>query len=238
MRMNEVINKAEHENMITSAMRILCKYDSEFDFIAWKPPPMDTNAFPILFNKFPNKFIPWLSTRHPKKSIYSFIKIIQHQDQYLYAKTVFSWWKWIKMSPYPYDPEDRTKGMNELRHIFERLWPIRMIESFPMFYGLVIDSYLRHKHIYRGVTFYEHLSAKPAEEIETLLTALKVNSSENVKLALKALKQDSQSGTWGNRGEKFITMTCSEKLLDEVLRKLNIGLAMDMTWDEFKQLIL
>ena len=234
MRTNDAITQEQHERILKSVIQFYCKdLNKDIDFVVWKPPPMDSNEFPIIKKIFGAKFVAIFNTRHPKNSLISFLKIVEHQKSNLYAKTPFSWNKWISLMPFAYNEVHMSTSILALKRSFNRWWPPRMIEATPLLFGLVLESFKNHREIYSGIFFYEDIRAEPETELRRILGLLKGAETEFIPSALEALDEDSQKATFGKREEKIKSL--NSRTLKDCEKIANVfGLSLEMTMTEFR----
>jgi hypothetical protein len=95
-------------------------------------------------------------------------------------------------------------------------------------------SYFDHKDEYDLVVFYEDIITD-AESVCQSLFDLSGTSHKYIPAALEALKSDSQSGTFGKRGDKPKVTEKTLVEVDALLTQYGIPLQTTMSIGEFKK---
>ena len=99
------------------------------------------------------------------------------------------------------------------------------------------DDYFASKHIFEKILIFEDLVADTRRELGDVFDVMGL-AKEHLPLALEALKEDSQKGTFGPMGNDH--MKFDEKVFDDadrIMKEMGIPISTKMTIEEFRKLI-
>ena len=96
---------------------------------------------------------------------------------------------------------------------------------------------MRHREDYDMIVLYEDILQDPEGVCKELLEVCKI-SPEYVPRAMEAFKTDSQSGTFGRRGDKPKASRSALDQADKVFAECGLPIKSDMEVDEFRRLIV
>ncbi len=114
-----------------------------------------------------------------------------------------------------------------------------VLEGLLFNYSGQLTDYLRNREIYDMAIFFEDVIANPERECRKLFNFLDIPMS-HVPAALDTLKEDSQRGTYGLRGERPKIKPKMFIKLDQYLRDLNMPeeVTCEMSLDTLKSIVL
>ena len=95
---------------------------------------------------------------------------------------------------------------------------------------------MRHRGDYDMIVLYEDILEDPEGVCKRLLEVCKI-SLEYVPRAMEAFKTDSQSGTFGRRGDKPKASRSALDKADKVFAECGLPMKSDMEVEEFRRLI-
>ena len=103
-------------------------------------------------------------------------------------------------------------------------------------YAGCVANFLKHRSSYDHVLRYDDLKADPEAEARRLFEALGF-PLKYLPLAMDALKYDSQNEEFNAKARKIALSRMQERQIDEVFQRMGVPLSMDMSEDEFIQVL-
>ncbi len=175
-----------------SCVRLLCKTEpgSGLEWIFVRSPASCSPLLAFLAQAFPDfHFV--FSTRHPRPSMRSLMKLMRPESDSLYGRSGMLRDWLLHVLPIPYEDGDISSAMARLSHD----------ELFAYIYVGSLSNFLRNRSAYKHCVLYEDLASDPASEMGRLLAALGIPSmEEHLSPLLEAMRGDSQGGRFVQRG--------------------------------------
>ena len=233
------ISYVEYEHLLKSTFQIQCKKEKQIQRIVMKHNMSATACLQTLKTLFPEIKLIFI-TRHPLPSLKSYDKLwsllpISGTIAFLANVNDVLW----KNYPIPCDDIEWWRRYRDLiqdgRTLDQR---IAMVRVFFFNYWCVVDQYIKNKKLYEKAILYEDLCKNPKEVISDVFSALNI-SLDNTPLALRALERDSQQGFFGKRGvyiEKDLSTIMD--LVDKKFKQYDINMKVDISMEEFRNIIL
>jgi hypothetical protein len=227
------ISHAEYRRLLKSALRIQCKPElskPDITHIFIKMSNFSSPTFPLLKELFPDVQQMFI-TRKYRESLLSYFKIVRGLPQIWYWMGE-SYNFFINHMTFPVDDphwwqlyrEEKSRGFTDE-------------EGIAFGFSGSIETFLRHKDNYDHVMLYEDIRAEPEREARALFDALGLDD-RYIPDALAAMREDSQQGVLGVRGNAHITLTEEEIANTEAMFRLTDSpLSLDMTLDQLRELI-
>ncbi len=222
-----------YRKLVQSSMRLRCKVEphSGVERIVIKMSPNTSGLHEMLHEMFPD-FNVIFNTRHPRKAVPSFMKVLYSVNNGLYAKTGLLWNFRAYSLPYPF----KEKYRRIFKNINKWIKPMSYEESFAYVIAGSFASFLEAKHVYKYVVVYENLVADPDAEVERMFKAMNIPRRFKAE-AMKAFEIDSQYKKFGERGETIELDDNLWKKIDAIFEKFSTGLSRDMSMEEFEELL-
>ena len=222
-----------YKKLVQAGIRLMCKIEpgSNIERIFIKMVCVTSPQFEIIHEMFP-KINLVFNTRHPKPSIPSLMKVLRSINDSLYAMSGLYWHKLAFLLTYPhrYKYDYISRQMN-------KYWkPMTYEESFVHIYASALACYLETKDIFKHVVLDEDIIADPEDQVEKLMESMNVPLKYK-KEAMSAFEKDSQSGKFGQRGER---VTLSEDIwagVQKIFDQYYTGLSRDMSMEEFRKVL-
>ena len=169
------------------------------------------------------------STRHPKKSMESYMKLFLHENDNWLSSKLFQGW-YMNHVVCPYENPDVEK------HFLFNPWitPVSEAHLSALAFGGSMVVYQEAADKYDRVVLYENLCKSPKEELKKILSILGKGTEQNVKLALTALEVDAQKAAFGKRGDMFILSDQDWNEVDQIFENLGLPITCAMPMNEFQ----
>jgi hypothetical protein len=229
------VDMDEYRRLVRSVTRVQCKrdIDSQMDHVVIKMTNLVAPMFPTLKEFYPeSKFI--FNTRHLKPSIKSFMKIVNSLPTFALVSGMAEKFAWDHAS-IPYDEPiwwDRLRTYSSGRHSFTTLE-----EKLIFGYAGEMSDYFKHKDDYHMVVLYEDILEDSEREAQRLFKLLGLDS-QHIPHALEALKEDSQQGIFGARGDgNIVVLDSTHDKVDQLLKEYGIPIRLSMTVQEYKKVV-
>ena len=230
--MSKNISMAEYKRVLRSVVRLQCKreHGRNVEHIFIKTTLWMSPAFPMLKEMFPKaKFI--FNTRGFKETVESLMQLVKFQGLIaLHTGAVFrSWWRNVQI---PYD--------DPFFYDLHKEWKVRCTTfEVRLAFGFAcqISQFMRTRHDYNFVVFYEDLLSNKEKVCRELLEVCEI-PLEYVPQALNAFKTDSQQGIFGKRGDKPKVDPAILDQADKVFAECGLPLMSKISTPEFKNLVL
>jgi len=228
-----VISHAEYERLLKSVLRLQCKRELEkpdITHVFIKMSNFSGPVFPKMKELFPavqQMFI----TRHFKASIHSYFKIARGLPQ-LWMKFGEGYRFFMNHMTFPIDDPHWWE-------LFRRELRRGMTDEEGMTLALAgaIESFIRTKDNYDHVMLYEDIRAEPEKECRALFTAMGLDH-KYIPDALDAMREDSQQGVLGIRGNAHIKLTEEEITnIARIFRITKSPISMDMSLDDLRTVL-
>ncbi len=234
LRCTGSITPGESRRLLKSSIRLQCKIEPNskvatifMKLTAFHAPQI--RDFSALFPKFVYIF----NTRHPVPSLKSLKKVIGPVKRDLYTLLSVRWREEANMD-FAISYKRRNPMIEGYSRWFQNIdhdvWGIIM-------YSTTVLSFFENKTLFDAVVLYEKLMENPQSELQRMFDLLDIHH-ENIPEALKALKTDSQNGTWGVRGggDSILLDQAFLSTFDNYMQRLDLPIRHDMTDIDFRSI--
>ena len=225
------LTRETYKKLLHTIIRILCKPDNEraVSHIFVKSTLHCNPQTELIHELYPDfKFM--FITRHMKQAAESWRKVFNHYSPFLvhsqkYTRFIF------QQFPAPLGNEKWARIGREWR--FRRGNPENIVLCVLMINLAELVTFDKLKHLYNHVLMYEDILQDPEREIIKVFNVMEVDH-EYIDNAKEALKNDSQKGILGKRGNEALDEKDIAEI-DGLLVEYGLPYRMDMTLQEWKK---
>ena len=230
------ISLPEYKRMIKCSMRLQLKKEQspQTTHVFVKMTTLNSPAFKYYHELFPEFKLMFL-TRPIYPTLKSFKKMRDGMSS-LHFKLGPADEFWFTHIPFPYEKAEWWDRIHEW-HKGGRRKQETIDSSTALGLAGQYDDFLAIKDIFQKRMIYDDFVADPEGNIKDIFEIMELDS-KHLPLALEALKEDSQKGTFGRMGNSHIILTDEDIApCDRVFKEAGLPITCKMPMDDFRKII-